>query len=142
MKRLFGKRSKKASSISCESVAGKRVLIVDDSATQAHVLRKILERAGVEVSIASSGEEGVAEADRLHPDLVLMDVVMPGMNGFQATRKLRRGKSTSDIPVIMVTTKDQETDREWGLRQGARDYLVKPVDASLLLEKVANVFDE
>ncbi len=123
------------------NAVGKRVLVVDDSATQAHVLRTILERGGLDVSIASSGEEGVSEACRLHPDLVLMDVVMPGMNGFQATRQLRRDSATADIPVIMVTTKDQETDREWGLRQGARDYLVKPVDADLLLEKVASILN-
>ena len=112
------------------------ILIVDDSPTDIHVLKKILEKGGYSVITATSGEEGIDEAKRSQPDLVLMDVVMPGMNGFQATRKLTRGDDTSHIPVIMVTTKDQDTDRTWGMRQGASDYVVKPVAGADLLAKI------
>ena len=86
--------------------------------------------------VATDGEEGVAKAKSELPDLILMDVVMPGLNGFQATRKIHRDPATKDIPVIIVTTKDQDTDREWGMRQGAIDYLVKPVNTEELLAKI------
>ncbi|MEW6765468.1 MAG: response regulator [Pseudomonadota bacterium] len=112
------------------------VLIVDDSPTERHVLKGMLERNGLNVSLATSGEEGVAQAKNLKPDLVLMDVVMPGLNGFQATRELSRNPETAGIPVIMVTTKDQETDRIWGMRQGAKDYLTKPVQEAQLLSVI------
>jgi twitching motility two-component system response regulator PilH len=115
---------------------GVKILIVDDSPTEVHILRGILEKNGFSVLVSESGEEGVEEAKRSLPDLILMDVVMPGLNGFQATRQLNRDPSTSGIPVILVTTKDQETDRAWGLRQGAKEYLVKPVSADELLAKV------
>ncbi len=113
-----------------------RILIVDDSPTELHVLTGILQNAGHEVLTAADGEKGLAAAKAELPGLVLMDVVMPGLNGFQATRKLKRDPKTQHIPVIIVTTKDQDTDREWGMRQGAKDYLVKPVEAGALLEKV------
>ena len=113
-----------------------QVLIVDDSPTEAHVLKGMLENNGFETEIAESGIEGIERAKAFKPDLVLMDVVMPGLNGFQATRQLTKDPETSDIPVIIVTTKDQETDRVWGLRQGARDFLTKPVSEQRLLEKV------
>ena len=112
------------------------ILIVDDSPTELHVLAKILHNAGYETLTAPDGEAGIAMAKTKHPDAVLMDVVMPGLNGFQATRKLSRDPVTQGIPVVIVSTKDQETDREWGLRQGARDYLVKPVDGNELLQKL------
>ena len=113
-----------------------KVLIVDDSPTEIHILSKTLEGDGHEIVIASDGEEGVAKAISEMPDLILMDVVMPGLNGFQATRKIHRNASTKHIPIIIVTTKDQDTDREWGMRQGASDYLVKPVDTEALVGKV------
>ncbi|MEA3243403.1 MAG: twitching motility response regulator PilH [Pseudomonadota bacterium] len=113
-----------------------QILIVDDSPTEAHVLKGMLEKNGYETEIAESGTEGVERAKAFKPDLVLMDVVMPGLNGFQATRQLTKDPETSDIPVIIVTTKDQETDRVWGLRQGARDFLTKPVSEQRLLEKI------
>jgi twitching motility two-component system response regulator PilH len=103
------------------------------------VLAKMLVNQGYQTLSAPSGEAGIEMAREEIPDVILMDVVMPGMNGFQATRKLSRDLMTKDIPVIIVTTKDQDTDREWGLRQGARDYLVKPVRADELLAKVASV---
>ena len=95
------------------------VLVVDDSPTEVHVFQTALERNGYAVEVATSGEEGIATAKKLKPDLILMDVVMPGINGFQATRQLSRATETSSIPVIIVTTKDQETDKVWGMRQGA-----------------------
>jgi twitching motility two-component system response regulator PilH len=113
-----------------------QVLIVDDSPTEAHVLKGMLEKNGFETEIAESGAAGVERAKAFKPDLVLMDVVMPGLNGFQATRQLTKDPETSDIPVIIVTTKDQETDRVWGLRQGAKDFLTKPVSEQRLMEKV------
>jgi twitching motility two-component system response regulator PilH len=113
-----------------------QVLIVDDSPTEAHVLKGMLEKNGFEIEIAESGAEGIERAKAFKPDLVLMDVVMPGLNGFQATRQLTKDPETSGIPVIIVTTKDQETDRVWGLRQGAKDFLTKPVSEQRLMEKV------
>jgi twitching motility two-component system response regulator PilH len=113
-----------------------QILIVDDSPTEAHVLKGMLEKNGYETEIAESGAEGIERAKAFKPDLVLMDVVMPGLNGFQATRQLTKDPETSEIPVIIVTTKDQETDRVWGLRQGARDFLTKPVSEQRLLEKI------
>ena len=112
------------------------ILIVDDSPTQALNLSRILEKHGYEVITAEDGLQGVEKAKAQKPDLVLMDVVMPGLNGFQATRKLTKDADTAHIPVILVTTKDQETDRVWGERQGAKDYLVKPVDESHLMTAV------
>lgn len=115
------------------------VLIVDDSPTETHVLGKILEHGGHYILTAKDGEEGVGMAKNHRPDVVLMDVVMPRLNGFQATRMLSRDPDTANIPIIIVTTKDQETDMTWGLRQGAKHYLVKPVSAKELLSKVDEV---
>lgn len=113
-----------------------RILIVDDSPTEVHVLKNILDKNGFETLTAQSGEEGIETAKREQPDLILMDVVMPGLNGFQATRQLARGAETSAIPIIIVTTKDQDTDRVWGMRQGAKDYITKPVTEGDLVGKV------
>ena len=118
-----------------------RVLIVDDSATEVQALTAILEGAGYETLSAKSAEEGLDVARREHPDVVLMDIVMPGVNGFQATRQLSRDENTKEIPVIVVSTKDGETDKIWGKRQGARDYLVKPVDADTLLKALDAVLN-
>jgi twitching motility two-component system response regulator PilH len=114
------------------------ILIVDDSPTQALNLTRILQKYGHEVLTAEDGLKGIEVAKAKKPDLVLMDVVMPGLNGFQATRKLTKDADTAHIPVILVTTKDQETDRVWGERQGAKDYLVKPVDEASLMKAVQN----
>lgn len=118
-----------------ETVA--QILIVDDSPTELHVLKGMLEKNGHQVITAGNGEQGVQTAKDNHPDLILMDVVMPGLNGFQATRQLSRDASTRDIPIIIVSTKSQETDRVWGMRQGARDYLTKPVAEADLMTKVS-----
>jgi len=116
-----------------------KVLIVDDSPTEVHVLKGILEKGGHAVSSADNAEDGIKQAKTNKPDVILMDVVMPGMNGFQATRALTKDPETQHIPIIIVTTKDQETDRVWGLRQGAKDYITKPVDGPDLLNKVQAV---
>jgi len=113
-----------------------KILIVDDSPTEQHVISKLLIDAGYQTISATNGDDGILAAQREQPDLVLMDVVMPGLNGFQATRKLTRGADTKDIPVIMVTTKSQDTDREWAMRQGALDYVVKPIIGKDLLAKI------
>jgi twitching motility two-component system response regulator PilH len=113
-----------------------KILIVDDSPTERFFLTDLLRKQGYDVITADSGEQGVAVAKVEKPDLILMDVVMPGLNGFQATRQLSRNPETQAIPVIMCTTKGQETDRVWGLRQGAVDYLVKPVAAEELITKI------
>lgn len=113
-----------------------RILVVDDSPTEMFRFREILQRNGHEVLEASNGADGVAMARAELPDMVLMDVVMPGMNGFQATRQITRGAETSSIPVVIVSTKDQETDRVWGKRQGARDYLTKPIEEGALMRVI------
>lgn len=114
-----------------------KVLIVDDSPTETYKLTSMLEKHGHAVIAASNGEEGVAKARAELPDVVLMDVVMPGLNGFQATRQLSKAMETAAIPVIIVTTKDQETDRVWGMRQGAKAYLTKPIDENELIKIIA-----
>lgn len=111
------------------------ILIVDDSPTEVHVMQKALEKHGYQTAAAENGAEGIRKAREMKPDLIFMDVVMPVLNGFQATRTLANDPSTRSIPVIMVTTKGQETDRIWGMRQGAVDYLVKPVTPDKLVEK-------
>lgn len=115
------------------------VLVVDDSPTETHILIKILTQAGYRVETATNGDEGIEMARAIKPALILMDVVMPVTNGFQATRILRKDAETSSIPIILVTTKDQQTDRTWGLRQGASEYLLKPVDRNLLLERIRSL---
>jgi len=112
------------------------VLIVDDSPTEQHVIAAALEKHGFQTVTASDGEEAISIAESRNPDLILMDIVMPGMNGFQATRQLSKNPTTAAIPVVMVTTKDQETDKVWGLRQGAVEYLMKPIDDAALVAAV------
>ncbi|MGB8326397.1 MAG: response regulator [Steroidobacteraceae bacterium] len=111
------------------------VLIVDDSPTELHVMKKALEGSGFKTATASDGAEGIRLAREMHPDLIFMDIVMPGINGYQATRALANDPVTRAIPVIMVTSKGQETDKIWGLRQGAVDYMVKPVSPTQLVAK-------
>ncbi len=117
----------------------KTILIVDDSPTERHVLNDLLTKAGFKVIASDNGEDAIRKAKLAHPDLILMDVVMPGLNGFQATRAISRDPDTQRIPIIMCTSKSQETDKIWGLRQGARDYVVKPVDRDELLTKIAAI---
>lgn len=113
-----------------------KVLIVDDSPTEVHVYKSYLEKAGFEVVVADTAESGIEAAQNENPDVILMDVVMPGMNGFQATRQLSKGDVTADIPIVLLTTKGAETDKVWGMRQGASDYLVKPVKEADLVNRL------
>ena len=113
-----------------------RILIVDDSPSQLMGIRRIVERLGHEALTAEDGAAGVEAAKREIPDLILMDVVMPNLNGFQATRSITREPTTKHIPVVLVTTKDQDTDRVWGMRQGARAYLTKPFSEAELAEMI------
>jgi twitching motility two-component system response regulator PilH len=116
-----------------------RILIVDDSPSQLMGIRRIVEKLGHEAITAEDGAEGVEKARTELPNLVLMDVVMPNLNGFQATRAITRDPATKHIPVVMVTTKDQETDRVWGMRQGAKAYLSKPFSEAELAEVIEKV---
>ena len=112
------------------------ILIADDSPTEVYVLQKMLEKNGHEVIVATDGEQAVAMAQSQMPQLILMDVVMPGLNGFQATRRLTKDAATSHIPIVIVSSKHQETDRMWGMRQGARGYLGKPVTENDLILQI------
>lgn len=117
-----------------------RILIVDDSPTEVHVLQSILEKHGHAVESVNTAEAGIEKAKAPpKPDLILMDVVMPGMNGFQATRAISKDPESQDIPIIIVSTKDQETDRVWGMRQGAKEYIAKPVDENDLINKIKSI---
>jgi twitching motility two-component system response regulator PilH len=114
-----------------------KILLVDDSPTERHFLSSLLTKHGYVVVLAENGDESLAKAKLEKPDLIIMDVVMPGLNGFQATRAITKDEETKHIPVIMCTTKGQETDKVWAVRQGARDYVTKPVDQAELLNKIA-----
>ena len=113
-----------------------KILIVDDSPTEMFRFKEILAKHGFEVIEATNGADGITLAQAELPDLVLMDVVMPGVNGFQATRQIARGAATKHIPIVIVSTKDQDTDRVWGKRQGACDYLTKPIDENQLISTI------
>jgi twitching motility two-component system response regulator PilH len=117
-------------------MAIKNILLVDDSKTELHFLSDLLSKRGYSVRTAEDGEEAMKRLGEEKPDLILMDVVMPGQNGFQLTRAITRDPRFINVPVIMCTSKNQETDKVWGMRQGARDYIVKPVDADELVAKI------
>jgi twitching motility two-component system response regulator PilH len=117
-------------------MAIKNILLVDDSKTELHFLSDLLGKRGYSVRTAENAEEAMRRLGEEKPDLILMDVVMPGQNGFQLTRAITRDPRFSNVPVIMCTSKNQETDKVWGMRQGARDYIVKPVDADELVGKI------
>ena len=116
-----------------------KILIVDDSPTERLYLTDILVKNGFAVSTAVNGDEAIERIRAERPELILMDVVMPGSNGFQVTRAIARDPELAALPVIICSSKNQETDRIWGMRQGARDYLVKPVDPERLLASIAAV---
>ena len=117
-------------------MAIRKVLVVDDSKTELLYLTDLLQKKGMQVRTAENGEEALRRLAEDKPDLILMDVVMPGQNGFQLTRTITRDPRYADVPVIMCTSKGQETDKVWGMRQGARDYVVKPVDPGELVQKI------
>jgi twitching motility two-component system response regulator PilH len=114
----------------------KKIMVVDDSPTERAYLDSLLKKKGFEVVLVESGEAAIERAKSDRPDLILMDVVMPGLNGFQATRAITRDEATKHIPVVICTTKDQETDKIWGLRQGAKDYVTKPINEGELVDKI------
>ena len=115
----------------------KNILVVEDSPTDLKYLSDLLAKNGYQVITAQNADEALAKAKQLRPDLVLMDVVLPGQSGFQATRALTKDEATKQIPVIICTTKGQDTDKAWGMKQGARDYVVKPVKGPELLAKIS-----
>ena len=122
-------------------MAIQKILIVDDSPTERYFLTDILIKNGYSVSTAANGEEALQKIKADKPELILMDVVMPGQNGYQVTRSIARDPLMQDVPIIICTSKGQETDRIWGLRQGARDYIVKPVDPAELMAKILAIAD-
>lgn len=144
IKSMFGKGEGSSDSSVAQQDGGQSgtILVVDDSPTEIHIFKKILEKQGYKIIVAKDGQEGVDMAKQTRPDIILMDVVMPVLNGFQATRQLKKNEDTADIPVIMVTTKDQKTDINWGMRQGANEYLVKPVAPAELLHKIRTLLNE
>ncbi|MES2535473.1 MAG: response regulator [Pseudomonadota bacterium] len=115
----------------------KKILVVDDSATARRFLSDVLGKGGYNVITAESGDEGIIKARSEMPDLVLMDVVMPGTNGYQATRAITKDDATKHIPVMILTCKDMETDRIWGLRQGAKEFVSKPIEGPALLARIS-----
>jgi twitching motility two-component system response regulator PilH len=117
-------------------MAIQKILVVDDSKTELHHLSDLLGKRGYAVRTAQNGDEAMRRLAEDKPDLILMDVVMPGQNGFQLTRTITRDPRFAGVPVIMCTSKNQETDKVWGMRQGARDYIVKPVSADELFAKI------
>ena len=117
-------------------MAIQKILVVDDSKTELHHLSNVLGKRGYQVRTAENGDEAMRRLAEEKPDLILMDVVMPGQNGFQLTRSITRDPRFSGVPVIMCTSKNQETDKVWGMRQGARDYIVKPVNGDDLVAKI------
>lgn len=118
-----------------------KILIVEDSPTQSAVITRVLEKCGHQALLAADGDQGVEMATRLQPDLVLMDVIMPTLNGFQATRRLHNDPKTKHIPIVILSTKSMEVDRVWGMRQGAQAYLTKPFDDDELIRTIAELLD-
>lgn len=119
-----------------------KILIIDDSPTDVRVLSVLLEKAGHVVSAESSAEDGIEHVLNDRPDAIIMDVIMPGMNGFQATRSLSKDPATRDVPILIVTTKSMETDRVWGLRQGARDFVTKPINEGDFLTRINKLLQD
>jgi twitching motility two-component system response regulator PilH len=115
----------------------RKVLVVDDSKTELVFLSDLLQKNGFSVKTAENADDAMRRLEEEQPDLILMDVVMPGQNGFQLTRAIARNPQYASVPIIMCTSKNQETDRLWGMRQGARDYIVKPVDPAELIAKIS-----
>ena len=114
-----------------------KVLVVDDSKTELVFLTDLLQKNGFSVKTAENADDAMRRLEEEQPDLILMDVVMPGQNGFQLTRAIARNPQYANVPNILCTSKNQETDRVWGMRQGARDYIVKPVNAAELMAKIS-----
>jgi len=135
--RLFGHATPSAKDTQLKLRDGLKVLIVDDSRTHLYSLEKILKAEGVKTYTAENGKQGILMARHIKPDLILMDIVMPEINGFQATRYLSRQEDTAAIPIIIISGSEQESDKAWGIKLGAKDYMQKPVQKNLLLEKIS-----
>jgi twitching motility two-component system response regulator PilH len=120
----------------------KKIMVVDDSRTERTFLESLLKKRGYEVLLVDNGASAIERSSKEQPDVVLMDVVMPGLNGFQATRAISRAETTKHIPIIICSTKDAETDKIWGLRQGAKGYLTKPVNEAELVEKIGSLTNQ
>lgn len=120
---------------------GKKVLIVDDSKVERQILKQITTSLGFEVFEEENAVNGIQKAEEVRPDLILMDVVMPGMNGFQATRQMSMNENLKNIPVIMCTSKNQPTDKIWGQRQGAKAYVVKPINEEELVNEIKKLLN-
>lgn len=144
LQRWFKGQKPSASSVTLNSERFKNitVLIVDDSRTQLYAMEKMLQSTGIETLTAENGKQGILMARHKQPDVVLMDIVMPEINGFQATRYLTRQPDTRHIPIVIISGSDQMSDKAWGLKLGARDYLSKPVDKKQLLLTITRVLDE
>lgn len=119
----------------------KKILIVDDSATERLILEKMLKEAGYVVVYAINGDDAVLKSKEENPDLILMDVIMPGKNGYEATREILKKHETSEIPVILCTSKNNEVDKFWGMKQGAKDYVVKPIKKDVLIPKIKLILE-
>lgn len=113
-----------------------RIMVVDDSPADLKHISGILQKGGHEVLEVQSGQDAITSAKTKKPDAIVMDVVMPGVSGFQATRSIAKDAATAHIPILVVSAKNQETDRVWALRQGAKEYIVKPVTEADLLAKI------
>jgi len=138
LNRWFGDSSQQTSrAAELKLREGLKILIVDDSRTQLYALEKTLKAEGVKTYTAENGKQGILMARHIKPDLILMDIVMPEINGFQATRYLSRQPDTGHIPIIIISGSDQQSDKAWGLKLGAKDYMQKPVQKKLLLEKIS-----
>ena len=116
------------------------ILIADDSPTEVFMLKKILEKHKHQIIIAEDGKQAIELTHNKKPNLIVMDVIMLNLNGFQTTRHLTKDPQTSDIPIVIVSSKDQESDKLWGLRQGAKGYLGKPITEELLMAEVNKLF--
>jgi DNA-binding response OmpR family regulator len=123
-------------------VTAKRILLVDDSELILQMAQLMLQRDRYEVVMARDGGEGVAKAQELKPDLILMDVIMPGLDGFEAVRRLREHPDTSHVPIVMVTSRAEAESMETGYECGCSDYIIKPIDAAELLAKVKNLLGD
>ena len=115
------------------------ILVVEDSPTNMQLITEALQQEGYRITTATDGEEALEKAVRMKPDLIILDVILPKKNGFQVCRQLRSSPDTHDISVIMLTSKSQESDRFWGLKQGADEYMTKPYDIGELLANVAKL---
>ena len=140
--RWFSHTSESLKSSQVKLREGLKILVVDDSRTHLYALEKLLKAEGVKVYTAENGKQGILMARHIKPDLILMDIVMPEINGFQATRYLSRQEDTAHIPIIIISGSDQESDKAWGIKLGAKDYMHKPVNKNQLLEKVSRLTAE